>query len=70
MSNTKLQISIRAARVNAGLTIPEAGKLLGLSNYKLSCIERGLPFPKGHDEEIKKRMCEIYHIDRENIFFA
>ena len=40
-----MPITLKAARVNKGLTQEEAGKLLGVSIYTISNWERGETFP-------------------------
>ncbi len=63
----KLMMTLKAARVNAGLTILEACKLLGFGKDTLIKYEK-------HPELVKKakraKLSEVYAIAEEHIFFG
>ena len=61
-------ISMRAARVNACLTLEEAAKELGITKNTLISYETGKVSPR---IETAKRMAELYDIPMNDInFFA
>lgn len=60
------QITLKAARVNAGLTQAEAAKKIGVSVSTLKNWEKGVTFPK--QPHILK-ICEVYGIQYDHIFF-
>lgn len=60
-------ISLKAARVNAGLTQDTASKLLGISKTTLVSYETYKSHPK---EPIIKKLEEIYGIAYKEIDFA
>lgn len=60
-------ITLKSARVNAGLTQAEAAKLLGVGVDTLANYERGKTFP---DVQVIKRIEDIYKIPYCNIFFS
>lgn len=59
------KITIKAARVNAGLTQKEAAKKLGIGNQTLSSYEKN---SKNIRLEILEKMCSLYGIPMEYIF--
>ncbi len=62
-----LIITLKAARVNAGLTLAEASKLFGINKDTLSKYERdstNVPRP------FMMKIEEVYKIPLENIFFG
>ncbi len=62
------KISLRAARINAGLTQKEAAKALGVSNSTLHSWENGVTMPNA---EQVKAICELYKVPYDFInFFA
>lgn len=61
------KITLKAARVNAGLTQVEAAKKIGVSLSTLKNWEAGNTFPKQPQIEA---MCEIYGISYDALFFA
>lgn len=61
------KITLRAARVNCGLTQTEASRMLGVSISTLKNWETGKTFPKQPQIEI---MCNIYGITYDALFFA
>lgn len=71
MTKTKevkqMEVTMKAARVNAGLTQKEAGMRLGVSRYTIGSWERGETFPTMKQvKEIEK----IYHIPYDQIIFC
>lgn len=54
------QITIKAARVNAGLTLEQASRLLGLNKGTLSRYETGKASPR---LEMLKKMSKVYNMD-------
>lgn len=60
------QITLKAARVNAGYTQEAAAKLLDISISTLKNWEKGKTFPK--QPQIMK-LCSIYNLEYDNIFF-
>lgn len=60
------QITLKAARVNAGLTQEAAAKSLSVSVSTLKSWEKGLTFPK---QPQIMRLCEVYGVNYDNIFF-
>lgn len=54
-----LRISLRAARVNANLTLTQAADLIGVTRTTLSNWERGKTEPKSSQIE---RMSQIYQV--------
>lgn len=59
-----MKISLRAARVNAGLSIKAASEATGVSEWRLRRYESGLTIWKFEDI---KRLCEAYHINPEDL---
>lgn len=64
MENRK--VTLKAARVNCGLTQKETAQKLGLSVDTLSKYERGLSFP---DVPVIKHIEEIYNVPYSGIIF-
>jgi len=60
-----LQISLAAARVNAGLTQEEVAKIMHLNKQTICNWEKGKVIPKQAQLEM---MCKIYDIPVDNIF--
>lgn len=60
------KITLKAARVNAGLTQKEASERLDVSNKTLCRWEQGKSFP-GADKIAK--ICELYGVAYDNIIF-
>ena len=60
------QITLKAARVNAGLTQEAVAEKLGVSTSTIKNWEKGKTFPKQPQIE---RLCEIYSMSYDNIFF-
>lgn len=59
-------ITIKAARVNKGLTQAEAAELLGISKDSLYNYENYRSYP---DIRIVKKMVELYGISYDNLIF-
>ena len=53
-----MRITLKAARVNAGLTLIEAAKRIGVSRDTLRNWERGKTFPSSDKIAI---ICEVYN---------
>ena len=60
------QITLKAARVNAGFTQKEASKKIDVSISTLKNWEKGVTYPK--QPHIMK-ICEVYGIQYDHIFF-
>ena len=60
------QITLKAARVNAGLTQLAAADKLNVSVATLKNWERGKTFPKQPQIEA---LCELYGVSYDNLFF-
>lgn len=61
-----MPITLKAARVNAGLTQKEASKLLGISPITLRNYEKNKTKP---DIEIAEKIAKLYGTTIENIIF-
>lgn len=61
------QITLKAARVNAGLTIIEAAKALGLGKDTLIKYEKR---PELCNTLLQDRFSAVYHMPIDNIFFG
>jgi len=59
------QISLKAARVNKGLTLTEVGEAVNLSAYTLSKYERGEAMPRW---DVFVRLCRLYELPLDAIF--
>lgn len=60
------KITIRAARVNVGLTQKEAAKQIGVSNKTLCKWEKGESFP---DVMQIEQICVLYGVAYDNLIF-
>lgn len=60
-----MQITLAAARVNAGLTQKEVAEEMHISKQTLVNWEKGVTYPKPAYFEM---LCRIYNINRENVF--
>jgi DNA-binding XRE family transcriptional regulator len=67
MANGELKITIKAARVNCGLTQREAAEAIGCSRESLQAYECGKTIPNW---AIVKRIEEVYGIPIDNLIFA
>lgn len=61
------KITIKAARVNAGLTQRQAAKLLGINPDTLSRYESGHIAPR---VDMIEKMSKLYCIDKQYIFLG
>ena len=61
------KITLKAARVNVGLTQAEAAEKLGVASSTIRNWEKGCSFPK--PPQIMK-LCELYGVSYDNIFFG
>lgn len=61
-----VKITLKAARVNAGLSQKEAAKKLNVSNKTLHSWESGKTFPAAHKIDA---LCDLYGISYDNIIF-
>lgn len=61
------QITLKAARVNAGYSQKEAAAILGISNKTLCSWENGKTFP---DQPMIEKLCALYGVTYDMIVFA
>ncbi|GHN43047.1 helix-turn-helix domain-containing protein [Lactobacillus delbrueckii] len=61
------KITIKAARVNAGLTQRQAAKKLGIAYQTLSNYESGASVPR---VDMIEKMAKTYRIDKRYIFLG
>lgn len=61
-----MQITLRAARVNAGITQAEAGEIVGVGRDTIASWESERSFP---DIISFKTLCEKYGVDMNSIIF-
>ena len=61
------KISLKAARVNAGLSQKEAAILLGISNKTLCSWENGKTFP---DQPMIDKICVLYGVTYDMLDFS
>lgn len=61
------KISLKAARVNAGLSQKEAANKLGISNKTLCSWENGKTFP---DQPMIEKICVLYVVTYDMIDFT
>lgn len=61
-----IKITLKAARVNAGLSQKEAANLLGVSNKTLCAWEKGNVMPKANHIDA---LCDLYEISYDYISF-
>ena len=62
-----MPITLKAARVNAGLTQEQAAKKLKLNAHTLINYEKGSTFP---DVPTIKRIEDLYGVEYKDIFFS
>ncbi len=60
------QITLEAARVNAGYTQKEAARCLGIDPATLGKYEHGASVPKW---DMVQKMCQLYNFPSDFIFF-
>lgn len=61
-----VKLSIRAARVNVGLSQKEAAEKIGVSNKTLGNWENGTTFPPADKILV---LCELYGVSYDNLNF-
>ena len=61
-----MSITLKAARVNCGLTQEEAGKLIGVSQYTISNWETNKTFP---DAVQILKIQDVYGVKYDDLFF-
>lgn len=61
-----MQVSLRAARTNANLTLRQSAEKLGTNKIYLSDVENGKAFPSTREKE---RMSELYKMPLKHIRF-
>lgn len=61
-----LQITLKAARVNAGYTQKKAAMKLGVSNTTLSNWEKGISMPKANQID---DICNLYKVSYDMLIF-
>lgn len=61
-----MSITLKAARINVGLTQKESAERLGISKETLSKYERGISFP---DVIVIRKMEELYDVSYSDIIF-
>lgn len=61
------KISLKAARVNAGLSQKEAAKMLEISNKTLCSWENGKTYP---DQPMIEKLCVLYGVTYDMIDFT
>ena len=62
-----MQISLKAARVNAGLTQKEAAQEIGVDVSTILSWEKGKTSPKATHLEA---LCKLYHMPVDHIFLS
>lgn len=62
-----IKISLKAARVNSGMTLTQASKKLGVSVSTLSRYECGKSYPTVN---LLIMICDLYKIPYDNIIFG
>lgn len=67
MNLEHIQITLVAARVNAGLTQEEAAKMLGINVGTLRNYEKGTSFP---DVPMIKKIEELYGVSYNDLIFV
>lgn len=60
------KISLRAARINAGITQKDAASSVGVSNKTMVKWEKGVAFP---DVVQALKLCRLYNISFDDIIF-
>lgn len=61
-----MKVTLKAARINKGLSQEEAAKKIGVSVDTLSNYERGFTYP---DIPILKEIEKVYEVEYSNIIF-
>ena len=60
------QITLKAARVNAGYSQKKAAELLGISNTTLVSWEKGISMPKANQID---QICDLYKVTYDMLIF-
>lgn len=60
------KITLKAARVNVGLSQKEAAKLLNVSNKTLGNWENGASYPKANKVN---ELCSLYNVRYDDLIF-
>lgn len=63
-----LKITLKAARVNVGLTQNQASKMIGVTKRTLTNWELGKSFPR--KKEYIDKMCDIYKVTYDDLIFC
>lgn len=61
----ELQISLKAARINAGMTQAAAAEAMGVSNITISNWENGHTLP---NIQTARKIAEVYNVPLDNLF--
>jgi len=61
-----MAMTLKAIRVNKGLSQEEAARLIGVGSDTLSNYERGITFP---DIPVLKKIEEVYEVKYDDIIF-
>lgn len=61
-----MRVTLKAARINKGLSQEEASKLIGVSIDTLGNYERGITYP---DIPILKKIEQTYDVEYSNLIF-
>lgn len=61
-----MDISLKAARVNAGLTQKQVAETLGITEPTVISWEKGKTVP---DARMMQKLAELYHADIQHIIF-
>jgi transcriptional regulator with XRE-family HTH domain len=61
-----LRVSLKAARVNRGLSQKDVAKALGISNKTVSSWEKGETFPSA---KYVGMLCKLYNVVYDDIIF-
>ncbi len=62
-----MKISLKAGRVNAGLSLEEAAEKLNISDNVLRRLEEDNAYLKQSDPLLIERICKLYGITADNI---
>ena len=61
------RITLKAARVNAGLSQSDAAIKIGISKSTLCNYEKGVTIP---DWNVARKICDVYQFPSDYIFFG
>lgn len=61
-----MKLTLKAARINKGLSQEEAAKLIGVGVDTLGNYERGVTYP---DVPILKKIEQVYNVEYKDIIF-